>query len=320
MTDEPFTVRTGKAPETDGDEPEDLFGAEPTPPAAEPDGTRRWRPARLVWALAGVVAVAILTDLAMTVAAALVSPDAAAIAWTVVYLLIVGWLAVVIVGQVAAWRRLEAITAVRAQADALRAGGRAPNLFPALDRLYGRRTDSAAAYRAYRQARADAADDLDRLALFEAEVLAPLDRRAQDSILRAARRTALFTAVSPFVALDMAVTLWRALVMLHDIAAVYGARAGGTAAVRLLGQALGQVAVAGGLELGNDLVTQTMGAGVTARLSSRVGQGAVNGLFMIRLGLSAMDACRPCGFERVRRPGVLALGRRALAPLRQDAA
>ena len=66
--------------------------------------------------------------------------------------------------------------------------------------------------------------------------------------------------------------------------------------------------------------TVVTAGGITARVSTRIGQGVVNGLFMIRLGLGAMDACRACTFRRVARPKVLDLARRSLSVLRQTPA
>ncbi|MCA8930917.1 MAG: DUF697 domain-containing protein [Rhodospirillaceae bacterium] len=332
---QPFTV---KAPPLELPEPGDAsVAADPLAvaapplnpaltPADEPPAARLGR--RLLWILGGLVAAAVLVDLASIGYGAIVQPTATGIAWGLVYLAAVACAAVLIGRQVAAIRRLEAIGMIRAEADGIvagvptggSAGAAAGELFGELDRLYAQRADTAWSHARYAEARGDAIDASDRLALFEETVVAPLDARAVETITRTARRTAVFTAISPFVALDVAVTLWRAVILLRAIAEIYGARASGLAAMGLLRRVLGQVALAGGLEATHEMTTELLGGGLTARVSTRIGQGVVNGLFMIRLGVGAMDACRPCGFRRVARPKVLDLARRSLSVLRQTPA
>ncbi|MCB9958021.1 MAG: DUF697 domain-containing protein [Rhodospirillaceae bacterium] len=329
---QPFTV---KAPPLDVPEPGDasveadpLAAAVPPlnpalNPADDPPAERLGR--RLLWILGGLVAAAVLVDLVGIGYAAVVAPTAGTIAWGLVYLAAVACAVVLIGRQVAAIRRLEAIGLIRAEADTIVSGALAGTsstphagaLFGELDRLYAGRADTAWSHARYAEAAADAIDAGDRLAVFEETVLAPLDARATDAITRAARRTAVFTAISPFVVLDVAVTLWRAVILLRAIAEIYGARASGLAAMGLLRRVLGQVALAGGLEATHEVTTELLGGGITARVSTRIGQGVVNGLFMIRLGLGAMDACRACTFRRVARPKVLDLARRSLSVLRQ---
>ena len=57
------------------------------------------------------------------------------------------------------------------------------------------------------------------------------------------------------------------------------------------------------------------GGGVLSRLSRRFGEGVVNGALTARVGVAAMEVCRPLPFARVRRPSVTSLVRRALTGL-----
>ncbi len=54
--------------------------------------------------------------------------------------------------------------------------------------------------------------------------------------------------------------------------------------------------------MGDSLLGQVVGHGVAARLSARLGEGVVNGLLTARIGLAAMDLCRPLPFLGVQRP------------------
>ena len=75
---------------------------------------------------------------------------------------------------------------------------------------------------------------------------------------------------------------------------------------------LAHLAVTGTIALGDGLVQQVLGQGLAQRLSAKLGEGVVNGLLTARVGLSAMDICRPMPFMSVERPGVGAI-LRALA-------
>ncbi len=41
-----------------------------------------------------------------------------------------------------------------------------------------------------------------------------------------------------------------------------------------------------------------MGAGLRARLSAKLGEGLLNGVLTARIGIAALEACRPMDFQR----------------------
>ena len=47
---------------------------------------------------------------------------------------------------------------------------------------------------------------------------------------------------------------------------------------------------------GDSLVQQILGHGIAARLSARLGEGVVNGLLTARVGIAAIEVCRPLPF------------------------
>jgi putative membrane protein len=72
---------------------------------------------------------------------------------------------------------------------------------------------------------------------------------------------------------------------------------------------------AGALALTDDMIGSVAGGGVLSRLSRRMGEGVVNGALTARVGLAAMDLCRPLPFRAAPRPGVTDLVTAALAGL-----
>ena len=70
---------------------------------------------------------------------------------------------------------------------------------------------------------------------------------------------------------------------------------------------------AGAISLADDLIGGYASGGVLGKLSRRFGEGVVNGALTTRVGLAAMEACRPMPFAALPRPGTTATTSRALA-------
>ena len=66
----------------------------------------------------------------------------------------------------------------------------------------------------------------------------------------------------------------------------------------------GHLAVTGGLALSDSVISAVIGKGLIGRLSARFGEGAVNGILTARIGLAAMELCRPLPFLTQSRPGL----------------
>ena len=62
------------------------------------------------------------------------------------------------------------------------------------------------------------------------------------------------------------------------------------------------IVLTGGIALGDDVIQQLVGHGLTARLSARLGEGLFNGALTTRIGLAAIDVCRPLPYIEVQRP------------------
>ena len=146
-------------------------------------------------------------------------------------------------------------------------------------------------------------DPADRIKLAERDLMVPLDEEASRIIARAARRVSVVTAVAP-AALDIALVGTQNLRMLRELATLYGGRPGTLGTLKLARMVAGHLAVTGGLALSDSVISHLIGKGLIGRLSARFGEGAVNGILTARIGLAAMDLCRPLPFLTQARPGL----------------
>ena len=142
------------------------------------------------------------------------------------------------------------------------------------------------------------------LAIAERELMAPLDRQARQLIVNAARRVSVVTAVSPRAFVDLAYVGVEAVRLIRALAELYGGRPGAVGMVRLFRDVIAHLAVTGAIAAGDSLIQQVVGHGLAAKLSARLGEGVINGLMTARIGISAMDLCRPMPFAALKRPGI----------------
>ncbi|MEM9319702.1 MAG: TIGR01620 family protein [Pseudomonadota bacterium] len=152
-------------------------------------------------------------------------------------------------------------------------------------------------------------------AVAEAEVLAPLDKAAEAEIATAARQVATVTALVPLALADIAAAMVANLRMIRRIAEIYGGRGGTLGAWRLTRAVLAHLVATGAVAVGDDLLGSVAGGSVLSKLSRRFGEGMVNGALTARVGVAALEVCRPLPFGDGRRPRVTTLVRQALAGL-----
>lgn len=167
--------------------------------------------------------------------------------------------------------------------------------------LYRDRPETARGRRAMSGHIAEVMDGGDMLRLTEVEILHPLDEGARRLVSDAARRVSLVTAVSPRAAIDVLFVLVAVLGLIRRLAELYGGRPGFLGSLSLVRQVVSHLAVTGGMAVGDSLVQQVVGHGLAARLSARLGEGVINGLLTARVGLAAIEVCRPLPF--IARPG-----------------
>ncbi|MFZ1468664.1 MAG: TIGR01620 family protein [Paracoccaceae bacterium] len=243
---------------------------------------------------------------------------------------VLGWLAFVLVSlavlaalalafrEWAAFARLARLDSFRQQSGQALATADvalARRVVANLTRLYAARPDTAwgRARLAERQAEVMDADALVMLA--ETTLLAPLDARAVAEIEAAAVRVALVTALVPMALADVAAALYSNLRMIRRIAEIYGGRSGSFGSLGLLRRVFAYLIATGAVALADDMIGSVAGGGILSKLSRRFGEGVVNAALTARIGIAAMELCRPLPFAAEKRPGVSALTSRALAGL-----
>lgn len=153
------------------------------------------------------------------------------------------------------------------------------------------------------------------LGLVETEVLAPLDKAATREIEAAARQVATVTALVPLALADVFTALTANLRMIRRVAEIYGGRSGTLGSWRLTRAVMTHLVATGAVAVGDDMLGSIAGGGVLGKLSRRFGEGLVNGALTARVGVAAMEVCRPIPFVQSKRPSVTALVRRALTGL-----
>jgi len=103
--------------------------------------------------------------------------------------------------------------------------------------------------------------------------------------------------------------------MVRRIAVIYGGRGGFFGSWRLLRTVMLHLVATGAVSVGDDLIHSVVGAGLIGKISRRFGEGVINGALTARVGVAAMDVCRPMPFQMLDKPKVTALVHRSLTGL-----
>lgn len=226
--------------------------------------------------------------------------------------------ALIALRELAAIARLGRVDGLRRAADAALAEadlGQARAVCTRLDAFYRGREDTAWGRARLTERAGEQFDAATLLALAEETLLAPLDAEAQREVEAAARRVATVTALVPMALADVATALASSLRMIRRVAEIYGGRAGVLGSWRLTRAVLTHLVATGAVAVGDDLLEPVLGGSVLSKLSRRFGEGLVNGALTARVGVAAMEVCRPLPFSGGRRPSVRKVVRRALTGL-----
>ena len=181
--------------------------------------------------------------------------------------------------------------------------------------LYARRPDLALGRERLAARRDDVLDAETLLAMAETDLLTPLDQAARREIEAAARQVAAVTALVPLALADVAAALIANIRMIRRIAEIYGGRGGALGSWRLLRAVMTHLVATGAVAVGDDLIHSVAGGGLLSKLSRRFGEGVINGALTARVGVAAMDVCRPLAFSAAPRPKVSNLVSRGLRGL-----
>lgn len=217
-----------------------------------------------------------------------------------------------------AWRRLARLDAIhRAAAGALATGEvvQAQAVVARLEALYSGRPEMRWGRERLAEAAREAYGAEDLLRAAETTLLAPLDEAARREVEAAARGVAAATALVPLPLADMLAAMALNLRMIRRLADIYGGRAGTFGGWRLTRAVLAHLVATGAVAAGDDLIQTVAGGGALAKLSRRFGEGVVNGALTARVGIAAMEVCRPLPFMAQPKPRVTALLGRGLKGL-----
>lgn len=217
--------------------------------------------------------------------------------------------------ELAALGRLSRVDGLRRDADTALAENdleKARKVSDRLTGLYKDREETRWGRDRLAELRGDQLDAAGLLALTEVEVLQPLDELASREVETAARQVATVTALVPLALADVIAALTANIRMIRRVAEVYGGRSGTIGSWRLARAVMSHLVATGAVAVGDDMLEPILGGSVLGKLSRRFGEGLVNGALTARVGVAAMEVCRPLPFVASQRPRARELVRRAL--------
>lgn len=103
--------------------------------------------------------------------------------------------------------------------------------------------------------------------------------------------------------------------MIRRVAEIYGGRSGVIGSWRLTRAVFTHLVATGAVAVGDDLLEPVLGGSILSKLSRRFGEGLVNGALSARVGVAAMEVCRPLPFSEARKPSVRGIIKNALGGL-----
>lgn len=277
---------------------------------------------RLFWAVAGALLMAVISTAAWDFVTAWIARSPV-IGWafaglTVAFVLI---LLAIALRELAALRRLTRIDGLRhAASTALETQdlAAARRVVDRLDALYRARPDTEWGRQRLAELRGDQMDASGLLAVAEDTLVRPLDLAAEREVEAAARQVATVTALVPLALADVVAALTANLRMIRRIAEIYGGRGGVLGSWRLTRAVMTHLVATGAVAVGDDMLEPILGGSILGKLSRRFGEGLVNGALTARVGVAAMEVCRPLAYASGARPKARRLVKQALGGLFQS--
>jgi putative membrane protein len=227
-------------------------------------------------------------------------------------------LALIALKEIAAFSRMSRVDHLQHAAREARANDdlkAARKTVTQLTALYAGREDTRWGRDRLKAREAEMFDGGALLDLAERELLSPLDAAAEAEVQAAARQVATVTALVPLALADVMTALTANLRMIRRIAEIYSGRSGTLGSWRLTRAVLSHLVATGAVAVGDDLLEPILGGGLVGKLSRRFGEGLVNGALTARVGVAAIEVCRPMPFAAMEKPSTRKLVRGALGGL-----
>ncbi len=209
--------------------------------------------------------------------------------------------------EVLAIRRQRAIAALHAhlaQARSKDDSERARRLVRELVALYSGDAAGARARAEITRMSEEIIDGRDLIDATERLLMLPLDAVARGLVAQAARRVSMVTALSPRALFDVVFAAGQMVWLLRKISTLYGGRPGWFGFLRVLRAVTTHLVITGTMALGDSILQQLVGHGIAAKLSAKLGEGVLNGLLTARVGIAALQVCRPMPFALAPAPGL----------------
>ncbi|MBL4805982.1 MAG: TIGR01620 family protein [Rhodobacteraceae bacterium] len=224
-------------------------------------------------------------------------------------------LLIVLLRELAGFARMRRLDGFREQAKSARSSGersQALKTLHGLDALYAGREELRWARQAVKETEADILDADALLDMAERELMQVLDTQARAEVEVASRQVAAATAIIPMALADVAIALTSNVSMVRRIAGIYGGRAGMLGSWKLLRAIATHLVATGAVAIGDDLIGSVAGGGALSKISRRFGEGIINGALTARVGIAAMEVCRPMPFVALKKPRVSGIIKAAL--------
>jgi putative membrane protein len=215
-------------------------------------------------------------------------------------------------------RRLDTVERVREEARRLSLAdghGEAARFLAHVKPLFIDRPGAAERFRRLEDMVLETHADREVLALFQREIVRPLDKEAFRAITRGAQWIGVGVSVSPVAAVDALLAIARSLRMIREIAEVYGFRPGLTSTLVLARHVLRNAALVSATDVVGNLWVQHLGGRLAGLVSTKLAEGVYAAVRVAGLGLLTVETCRPVPFAADDKPGLDDLRRDILARL-----
>ncbi|BAP54841.1 hypothetical protein THII_0544 [Thioploca ingrica] len=148
----------------------------------------------------------------------------------------------------------------------------------------------------------DTYQDREICALFSQQIMKEIDQQAHYLITQRSKETALLVMISHVAWLDTLLTLWRNLRMIQEIATLYGGRPSLLSSISLIKDVLQNLIYADVSEMAAESIAEILGSSMLSILSTQMAQGLGSSVLTARVGLRAMQVCRPLPFLEQEKP------------------